>query len=150
MRCNLCGVENADGFGTRMWNGVSTPLKICSQDREYFKEWRKAPGSKAKESERRHESKPSRQEQKRNTLLMYSHSEHGKAKRLLWAKEHPDSIKKTRSKYVKSTKGKTVQKRMTAKKYKTVRKDKFLWLKEKIRLKVAQGWKWYSHNVKAF
>ena len=133
MKCNLCGV--AGDFGTRIWNGTPTPLKRCSSCRSYFKEWRKAPGSKAKTSEARHESTSNRKLKKQAATAAWNHSERGISKRRQNQKQ-PHRLECERE-LAKTPKGRAKQKRSNAKKYVKLRADPEAWLEEKIRLKVG-------------
>ena len=136
MKCNLCGVV-AEGFGTRMWNGEPIPLKRCVDCRSYFKEWRKAPGTKARVTEARVEAKPERKISKKQTAAAYRKTDHAKAKAATPARKK--SHLQSQRKWAKTPKGQAKSKRSHARRYVKRRADPDAWLAENIRIGVGQA-----------
>jgi len=71
-------------------------------------------------------------------LVEYTNSAHGKAVRQQYSLDNPDVINRSRSNYQKTEKFKRSNKKKVAKRYKKMRSDDALWLKEKVRTKVGR------------
>lgn len=134
MKCNLCGVVSVEGFGTRRWNDKDVPLKRCKPCRDYFTQWRKAPNSKAKATERKHEQKPERIAWKNLITKKYNASAHGKAKNNATAKA-PHRLA-YQNEWSKTEKGRANNCKKLKKKYSRIKADPVLWFQEILRLSV--------------
>lgn len=120
-----------------MYNGLQVPLKRCEPCRNYFKEWRKAPGSKAKVTEARHEATTNRVKKKRKSTSTWKLSDRGSQMSSAAREARYDDHLQYQRDWSKTEKGVAKNKRMMKKKYAKKKSNPSLWLKEVIRLKVG-------------